>query len=158
MWDQLIPLLFPKDFRISKIFGHPTLGCGDKKKLLKLYLKSEQMDKQTHKQTDTWTDIFTYRKHRPRRPMLWKQYKILLSLVNRGSISHAWQTQYPRVTVLRLRLHFLLVICASFLGCVFTFFFDNLHVDVFFMHFHAFFLPYTPLTHLKVFLWHFYSY
>ena len=34
------------------------------------------MNKQTHRHTHTYMDISTYRKHRPRGPMLWKyQYK-----------------------------------------------------------------------------------
>ena len=56
---------FPHKFQISKNFGHPTLGSGDKK-TFKGYLKSEQTDKHT----DRHTDISTYRKHRPRGPML----------------------------------------------------------------------------------------
>ena len=48
-------------------FGHLTLGSGGKK-TFKRYLKS----KQTKRQTDTRTEISTYRKHRPRGPMLLK--------------------------------------------------------------------------------------
>ena len=62
MLDHFFPLLFPKDF---KNIGHPTLGSGDKK-TVKRYLKSEQTDTQTDRQTDIWN----YRKHRPRGPML----------------------------------------------------------------------------------------
>ena len=61
----LLSITFPQGFRISKNIGHPTSGSGGKK-TVKRYLKSEQTDRQTHKRTD----ISTYRKHRPRGPML----------------------------------------------------------------------------------------
>ena len=51
--SNLRPLLFitfPQGFRISKIYGHPTLGKGAKK-TFKRYLKSEQ----TNTRTDTRT-------------------------------------------------------------------------------------------------------
>ena len=67
-YSNLRPLLsktFPQGFRLSKNIGHPTLGSGGKK-TFKRYLKSEHTDKQMDRQTD----ISTYRKHRPRRPML----------------------------------------------------------------------------------------
>ena len=60
-----LSITFPQGINISKIFGHPTLGSGGKK-TFKRYLKSEHTDGQTH----TQTDISTYRKHRPRGPML----------------------------------------------------------------------------------------
>ena len=65
MLDQFLTLLFPQGFRISKNIGHPTSGSGGKK-TAKRFLKSEQTDGQTHRQTD----ISTYRKHQPRGPML----------------------------------------------------------------------------------------
>ena len=61
----LLSITFPQGFRISKNIGHPTSGSGGKK-TVKRYLKSEHTDKQTHKHMD----ISTYRKHRPRGPML----------------------------------------------------------------------------------------
>ena len=67
----LLSITFPQGFRISKNIGHPTLGSGGKKTVIR-YLKSEQTDRQTDGQTDGQTDISTYRKHRPRGPMLWK--------------------------------------------------------------------------------------
>ena len=45
---------FPRGFRISKYIGHLTLGSGGKK-TVKRYLKSEQTNKQTDKQTNIWT-------------------------------------------------------------------------------------------------------
>ena len=63
----LLTITFPQGFRISKNIGHRNLGRGGKK-TFKRYLKSEQTDGQTDKQTD----ISTYRKHRPRGPMLCK--------------------------------------------------------------------------------------
>ena len=63
----LLSITFPQGFRISKNIGHPTSGS-EGKKTFKRYLKSEQTDGQTHRQTD----ISTSRKHRPRGLMLWK--------------------------------------------------------------------------------------
>ena len=63
IWDHFFPIFFPQGFRISKNIGHPTSGSGGKK-TVKRYLKSEQ--------TDRRMDKSTYRKHRPRGPMLWK--------------------------------------------------------------------------------------
>ena len=56
-YSNLRPLLsttFPRGFRISKNFGHPTSGSGGKK-TCKRYLQSEQTDVQTHRQTDRRT-------------------------------------------------------------------------------------------------------
>ena len=53
------------------------MGNGGKK-TVKWYLKSEQ----TNTQTDRQTDISTYTKHRPRGPMLWKGP--FLYIVQRG--------------------------------------------------------------------------
>ena len=58
---------FPQRFWISKNFRHPTSQSGGKK-TFKRHPKNEQ----TNRQTNTWTDIFTYRMHHPRGPMLWK--------------------------------------------------------------------------------------
>ena len=44
----LLSITFPQAFRISKNFGHPTLGSGGKM-TFKRYLKSEQTDVGTHK-------------------------------------------------------------------------------------------------------------
>ena len=62
---------FPQGFRISRNIRYPTLGSGGKK-IVKRYLTHthRQTDGQTDGQTDTQTDISTYRKHRPRGPML----------------------------------------------------------------------------------------
>ena len=68
--------------RIPNI-GHPTSGSGGEK-TVKQYLKSEhtdrQMDRRTDGQTDRQTDISTYRKHRPRGPMLWKYVPVWYNL------------------------------------------------------------------------------
>ena len=50
----LLSITFPQGFQISKNIGHPTLGSGGKK-TVKRYLKSEQTDKQTDRQTHIWT-------------------------------------------------------------------------------------------------------
>ena len=47
---------FPQGFQIFKIFGHPTLGSGDKKTFNR-YLKSEQTNRQTDKHTDGQIDL-----------------------------------------------------------------------------------------------------
>ena len=60
-------ITFPQGFWISKNIGHLTSGSGGKK-TFKRYLKSEPTDRHTDRQTDK----STYRKHRPRGPMLWK--------------------------------------------------------------------------------------
>ena len=65
----LLSITFPQGFRISKNIGHPTSGSGGKK-TIKRYLKSEHTNKQTNRQTYRYMDISTYRKHRPRGPML----------------------------------------------------------------------------------------
>ena len=67
--DHFFSLIFPQGFQISKHFGHPTLGSGDKN-TFKRYLK---VKKQTDGHTDTQTDKLTNRNHRPRGPMSSKQ-------------------------------------------------------------------------------------
>ena len=67
----LLSITFPQGLRISKNIGHPTSGSGGEK-TVKRYLKSEHTDGHTDGQPDRQTDISTYRKHRPRGPMLWK--------------------------------------------------------------------------------------
>ena len=66
--SNLRPLLsttFPQGFWISKNIGHPTSGSGAKRRL--------NDTSKVNTQTNTQTDISTYRKHRPRGPMLWKR-------------------------------------------------------------------------------------
>ena len=62
----LLYITFPQGFRISKNIGHPTSGNGGKKPLN----GTSKVNRHTDKQTDKQTDILTYRKHRPRGPML----------------------------------------------------------------------------------------
>ena len=47
----LLSITFPQGIRISKNFGHPTLGSGGKN-TFKRYLKSEHTDKQTYGHMD----------------------------------------------------------------------------------------------------------
>ena len=61
----LLPTTLPQGLCIYKNIRHLTSGSGGKK-TFKRYPKSEQ----THGQTDGQTDKSTYRKHRPRGPML----------------------------------------------------------------------------------------
>ena len=65
----LFSITFPQGFRISKNIGHLISGSGGKK-TFKWYLKSEQTDRRTDRRTDRQTNIATYRKHRPKGPML----------------------------------------------------------------------------------------
>ena len=68
---QILDHFFPQGFQISKNIGHPTLGSGCKN-TVKWYLK-----KWTDTQTNTHMDISTYKKRRPRGPMLWKSWQII---------------------------------------------------------------------------------
>ena len=92
----LFSITFPQGFWISKNIGHTTSGSGGKK-TFKQYLKSEhtdgQTDGQTDRQTDRQTDISTYRKHRPRGPMLWKHW--LAFIVDRHStfLPYLWKNK-----------------------------------------------------------------
>ena len=52
----LLFITFPQEFKISKNIGHPTSGSGGKK-TFKLYLKIEQTDKHTDRQTDGHFDL-----------------------------------------------------------------------------------------------------
>ena len=56
----LLFITFPQGFRISEKFRHWTWRSGGKKTVKGV------TDQQTHTQTDTHTDITTYRKHRPK--------------------------------------------------------------------------------------------
>ena len=84
---SLLSISFPQGFRKSKKCEHWTSVSGDKvknsntkkvrlsetknaQKQTFLCLKSEQTDRQTDRHTDTQMDKSTYRKHRPRWPML----------------------------------------------------------------------------------------
>ena len=50
----LLSITFLQGFRISKNIGHPTSESGGKK-TVKRYLKSEHTQRQTNTQTDIWT-------------------------------------------------------------------------------------------------------
>ena len=56
MWDHFFLLFSPQGFWIFNIFGHPILGSGCKKTLIR-YLKSEQTDRQTDGQTGRHFDL-----------------------------------------------------------------------------------------------------
>ena len=62
--QKLSNIVFPQGFKISKKFGHWTLGSGKKRPISKV----RKCDGQTDKQTNKHMDILTYRKHRPRGP------------------------------------------------------------------------------------------
>ena len=67
IWDHFFPLLFPKDSESLKILDIRLREVGAKKCLN----GTSKVNRRTDKQTDKQTDISTYRKHRPRGPMLW---------------------------------------------------------------------------------------
>ena len=62
----LLSITFPQGFQISLNIGHLTSGSGGTK-TFKRYLK---VNRRTYGHTDTQPDKLTYRKHRPRGPML----------------------------------------------------------------------------------------
>ena len=64
----ILSTTFPQGFWISKNFRHPILGSGKKRRLD----GTPKVNTRTHGQTDTRTEILTYRKHQSRGPMLWK--------------------------------------------------------------------------------------
>ena len=68
MFDHFFPLLFPKDSESLKILDIRLREVGAKRPLN----GTSKVNRQTDGQTHTQTDISTYRKHRPRGPMLWK--------------------------------------------------------------------------------------
>ena len=68
IWDHFYPLLFPKDSESLKILDIGLREVGAKRRLN----GTSKVNIQTNKHTDRQTDISTYRKHRPRGPMLWK--------------------------------------------------------------------------------------
>jgi hypothetical protein len=57
---DLLSITFPQGFRISENIGHPTSGSGGKN-TVKRYLKNEQTDIHTDKQTNKHMDISTLR-------------------------------------------------------------------------------------------------
>ena len=66
MLDHFFPLIFPKDSESLKIFDILLREVEAKRPLN----GTSKVNRQTHGQTDRQTDISTYRKHRPRGPML----------------------------------------------------------------------------------------
>jgi hypothetical protein len=50
-----------------------------------------QTNTRTNRQTDTQTDISTYRKHRPRVPMLWKCWGKVTQIKRNSEWSRPWQ-------------------------------------------------------------------
>ena len=72
MWDHFFPLLFAKDSESLKILDIRLREVGAKRPLNGTSKVNRQTDRQTDTQRDKHMDILTYRKHRPRGPMLWK--------------------------------------------------------------------------------------
>ena len=60
IWDNFFPLLFPKDFKFKRILDIQLQEVGATRRLNSTPKVTRQTDKST------------YRKHRPKGPMLWK--------------------------------------------------------------------------------------
>ena len=74
MFGDFIPLpLFPKDSESLKFLDNRLWEVGAKRRLNRTSKLNRQTDRRTDTQTDRQTDILTYRKHWPRRPILWKK-------------------------------------------------------------------------------------
>ena len=72
---NFFPLLFHKDSKSLKILDIWLWEVGAKRRLNNISKLNRQTDGRTDTQTDRQTDILTYRKHRPRGPMLWNSVK-----------------------------------------------------------------------------------
>ena len=93
IWDHFFPLLFPKDSESLKILDIRLREGGAKRPLN----GTSKVTTHTDRRTDGQTDISTYRKHRPRGPMLWKEDNI--TMVSYFHIIHLYkqtmnQTKY----------------------------------------------------------------
>ena len=88
MWDHFFPLLFPKDSESLKILDIRFWEVGAKRLLNGTSKVTRQTDTHTDTHTETHMDKSTYRKHRPRGPMLWKYFREA-KLVT-GFQSHWW--------------------------------------------------------------------
>ena len=95
IWDHFFPLLFAKDSESLKILDIWCREVGAKRRLNCTSKVNRRTDGRTEGQTDTQTDILTYRKHRPRGPMLWKSQKAFCLL------------KYSEMTKIQLRIYFL---------------------------------------------------
>ena len=72
IWEHFFPLLFPKDSESLRILDSRLREVGAKRRLNGTSKVNTHTHGQTDGRTDRQTDISTYRKHRPRGPMLWK--------------------------------------------------------------------------------------
>ena len=81
MLDHFFPLLFPKNSESLKIFDIPLREVGAKRPLNGTSKVNRHTNRKTDRQTDRQTDISTYRKHRPRGPMLWKPFPMVLAQI-----------------------------------------------------------------------------
>ena len=97
IWDHFFQLLFPKDSKYLKSLDIGLWKVGPKRPLNGV----RKCDGQTHKQTHKHTDISTYKKHRPRGPMLWKWLKYMDAL----SLCSRWHSVKWTVLKLTYSLH-----------------------------------------------------
>ena len=77
MWHHFFPLLFPKDSESLKILDIRLREVGAKRPLNGTSKVNRQTDTHTHRHMDK----STYRKHRPKGPMLWKLLGVIFSSV-----------------------------------------------------------------------------
>ena len=89
MLDPFFTLFFPKDSESLKILDIRLREVGAKRPLN----GTSKVNRQTNTPTDRQTDISTYRKHRPRGPMLWKWIQSGITPRFQGSMS--WSTNTP---------------------------------------------------------------
>ena len=95
IWDDFFPLLFPNDSESLKILDIGLWEVGAKRRL------NGTLKVNTHKdgQTDTQTDISTYRKPWPRGPMLWKEFWFWVIIHNIDNTLTYERKHYSKVSM-----------------------------------------------------------
>ena len=106
IWDHFFSLLFPKDSESLKILDIRFQEVGAKRPLngtSKVNRHTDgQTDRRTHTHTDRRTDKSTYRKHRPRGPMLWKSELNFDKSVGTQIYMAEWTLMYTTLSNSRL--------------------------------------------------------
>ena len=90
-----------KYFQITWVDIHISININDNTSILHTCLTSKRplnvtskVNRHTDGHTDRRTDILTYRKHRPRGPMLWKGTFLLISITHFKLLGMGWQKIY----------------------------------------------------------------
>ena len=136
MLDHFFPLFFPKDSESLKLLDIRLREVGAN--------RPSNGTSKVNRQTDKQTDILTYRKHRPRGPMLWKRIVMLFILLNniflrvfRGHFKGTfwWIWEHIIKTILNFNFNFKVLAQKCLKSCVngifkFQFFFLNLSSKV----------------------------